>query len=142
MFFPQWKEAGVSHWEGQYRAANEHIRGYHLLFRENPERRQSFTSSEKKNKAQGPKPLVQKDTQVGSEAMSWPLHPGICLLPSAAHAHGSAFPGQENTELRIRLIPGPSKPRSGSHVPRGNSLLQEQQSGLSILRYIDDVPQT
>lgn len=98
------EEAGASPWEGQYRAANEHVRGYHLLFRENPERRQSLTSSEKKTKAQGPKQLVQKDTRVGSEAMSWPLHPGTGLLPSAAHAHGSAFPGQENTELRIRLI--------------------------------------
>lgn len=64
------EETGVSPWEGHYRAANEHIPGYHLLFRESPERRQSFTSSEKKTKVHGLKQLVQKDTQVGSEAMS------------------------------------------------------------------------
>ena len=64
------EETGISPWKGHYRAANEHILGYYLLFRQSPERRQSVTSSEKKTKVQGLKRLVQKDTQRGSEAMS------------------------------------------------------------------------
>lgn len=39
----------------RYRTTNARMQGYRLPFRENPESVQSFTSTDKKTQAQGPK---------------------------------------------------------------------------------------